>query len=187
MKEHPELGVAWYDEMFKTTPRYTRHYRTVRLYYIFAVAIQMIRKNVRNPDSLEIACGTGHLAHYLFDDGFKKYRGFDFSEVALRIARKKNLPFEFSKGDVYDIKPFEGNYNVVLGTEILEHLKDDIAVIKNMRKGVLGIFNVPNYICKGHVRCFKSQAQVEKRFGGVLNIKDIVFVHRCFVFSGRVK
>jgi len=186
MSEYPELGVEWYNEMFENTPRYARHYSTVRLYYVFAVVLQMMRKNVRNPDILEIACGTGQLAHYLFDEGFRKYRGFDFSDVALTIAKSKKLPFKFFKGNVHDKKLYQGNYNVVLGTEILEHLEDDINPIKNMRKGVLGIFSVPNYICKGHVRCFKGQDQVKRRFGAVLDIKDIVFVHRCFVFSGRV-
>ena len=77
--------------------------------------------------------GTGHLLMYLSDHyKMKKVYGMDFSEAALAVA-KQNLPDgEFMVHDIY--KDHDKKYDVVMCTEVLEHLVDPEDALSNLEK-----------------------------------------------------
>ncbi|HEY9667172.1 MAG TPA: class I SAM-dependent methyltransferase [Coleofasciculaceae cyanobacterium] len=110
---------------------------------------------------LELGCGTGLLARQLLEFG-NTVTGLDISEVAI-----SQLPKQI-RGIVSTLPkiPFsEHTFDVVVGTEILEHIDDDITCVQEairvLRPGGRAYFAVPNN-CLGpeeepeHVRKYTS-------------------------------
>lgn len=93
---------------------------------------------------LELGCGVGILARQLFEFG-NTVTGLDISEVAIA-----QLPQEI-KGVVSTLPniPFSDcSFDVVVATEILEHIDDDQAcveeIVRVLRPGGRAYFAVPN-------------------------------------------
>jgi SAM-dependent methyltransferase len=93
---------------------------------------------------LELGCGTGILAHKLSEFG-NAVTGLDISEVSIA-----QLPQEI-KGVVSTLPeiPFpDCSFDIVVGTEILEHIDDDRACVKEavrvLRPSGQAYFAVPN-------------------------------------------
>jgi len=93
---------------------------------------------------LELGCGTGVLARQLLDFG-NTVTGLDISEAAIA-----QLPPEI-KGVVStlpDIPLPDNSFDVVVATEVLEHLDDDRTCVKEtvrvLRPGGRAFFGVPN-------------------------------------------
>jgi len=90
--------------------------------------IQNPKSKIQNPKILDVGCGTGAnlqmLAH------FGEAEGVDISEDALEFCRRKGLKVQ--KG-LAETLPFdEETYNVVTALDVIEHLDDDIAGLKEM-------------------------------------------------------
>lgn len=125
---------------------------------------------MRDPALLELGCGSGGLAHYLRDLGYLRYVGIDFSIEALRSARRR-VPASFLCEDVTTFRWDALPHDVLIATEVLEHLADDRAVLRRARPGAVVLFSVPNLNCAGHVRWFGSPRQVADYYRGVLTLQ----------------
>lgn len=96
---------------------------------------------------LDVGCGTGHLLSFLnvtFPES--TYSGLDFSEAALQIAQKVLPKGSFKKHNIYE--KIQGKFDVVICTEVLEHLTDPYTALSNLQdclnpSGVC-ILSVPN-------------------------------------------
>lgn len=64
----------------------------------------------KNQDCLDIGCGYGRLAHY-FEP--KKYRGVDFSENLIKIAREDHPEYSFEVADAFEYEP-QKQYGVIM-------------------------------------------------------------------------
>jgi 2-polyprenyl-3-methyl-5-hydroxy-6-metoxy-1,4-benzoquinol methylase len=102
---------------------------------------------------LEIGCGDGKILSKLYKNF--KITAIDISSAAIRKARKR-LPGQ-SNLRVLDIENqyLEGQYDIILCLNVLEHLKNPEAVILKIRDilkddGVF-IFSVPNNYSLGKV------------------------------------
>jgi len=173
-----EREVRYYNGLFIESEEYKLHYRE-SLYYVLWTQIIQFLKNIKEPRILELGCGSGQFAHYLYDEGFKEYKGFDFSPVAVNCA-KKTVNQSFFKGNALDIVNYQYDYNVVVALEIIEHIKDEFTLIKNIKTGSPFIFSLPTFNDPSHVRWFHSQRQIEKRYYKFLNIKKIVRIEHWF-------
>lgn len=92
---------------------------------------------------LDIGCGEGFIINGL---GLPNMIGVDISKNALRIAKGKNPKCNFCTGSIYDISFKESSFDLVIATEVLEHLeKPDSALqeIGRISKNYC-IFSVPN-------------------------------------------
>lgn len=103
-------------------------------------------KNIN--DVIDIGCGEGFVINSL---DFPKITGVDISRNALRIAKEKNPECNFCSGSIYDISFKENSFDLVIATEVLEHLeKPELALqeIKRISKNYC-IISVPNepYFC----------------------------------------
>jgi cyclopropane fatty-acyl-phospholipid synthase-like methyltransferase len=143
-------------------------------------------KQIPQPKILEIGCGKGEMAHYLYDEGFRDYRGFDFSEKALEIARKR-VPQEFVCSTVEDQSPYIWDYNLVLCMEVLEHIKDDFAVLDNLKDEVFVILTIPKFDDPAHIRFFRKAKQIRKRYEKYIDIEKIIPINTWFVLWGKMK
>lgn len=123
---------------------------------------------------LEVGCGPGHFAHMLLDQTSIRYSGFDFSSVAIQQAQQRTGGRGvFKVGDAYDGGSYDGAYDAIVCTEVLEHLEGDLDVIRRWPKGTTCICSVPNYDSKYHVRFFRSEAEVSDRYGGLIDIASM--------------
>ncbi len=96
---------------------------------------------------LDAGCGVGYLLSTL-----KKWAdpvsmaGCDFSEAAVKASRKSFPEHEFFVQDIY--KEIPGTYDVVLCTEVLEHLLHPSRGLKNLDRAVTPggwlVVTVPN-------------------------------------------
>lgn len=98
-------------------------------------------KNIKSV--IDIGCGEGFVINCL---DYLKITGVDISRNALRIAKEKNPECEFCSGSIYEISFKENSFDLVIATEVLEHLeRPDLALqeIKRITKNYC-ILSVPN-------------------------------------------
>ena len=76
---------------------------------------------------LEIGSGTGNLAKYFIANGFV-YKGLDYSEQMIDLAKKKISTAEFIKGDMRDFKLNHPVGSIIATGRTLSYLRtnDDI-------------------------------------------------------------
>ncbi len=91
---------------------------------------------------LFIGCGKGDELRIL-----KEGTAMDISLTAIKIAKKKNPKFNFVVADACKLPFKENSFDLVICSEVLEHIKNPqrvISEIKRVLKGVL-IATVPNW------------------------------------------
>jgi SAM-dependent methyltransferase len=115
----PELEAASiydraYYQSYKDQP-YERAEVWTRLFQNFAARIV---RDLRPKSALDAGCAMGFLVEALRDRGVEAY-GFDVSDYALSQAREDIRPFLWRASAV---TPLERDYDVIISTEVLEHL-----------------------------------------------------------------
>lgn len=110
------------------------------------IVMRIIEDRTKCDNSLKLidfGCGCGKMLTYLEKLG--NTTGVDFSETALEFCRK-NFSGNLFKGDMQNFKTDE-KYDVGVALDMLEHLDDDAAGLKNiagaLKDGALLIITVP--------------------------------------------
>lgn len=129
-----EKGRDYYDNLFKTQKDFSRYDEIHK----------EIAKLVGDKKVLDIGCGRGDIKKYI-----KNYKGFDFSEEAIKIAGKNCWV-----GSVYDKKNYI-DADVYLLLEVLEHV--DEKILDLIPKGKEIIFTVPNFKDPSHLRTYTPE------------------------------
>lgn len=125
---------------------------------------------------LEVGCGTGKVLRALEEalPHGTTVVGMDLFDEALRYARRRTS-CPLIRGDVHD-PPFEERFDVVGLFDVLEHLPDDVEVLRSLRKllepsGAL-VLTVPahmslwSYFDEASHHCRRySMAELEKKLG----------------------
>lgn len=119
---------------------------------------------------LDIGCGPGQFAEFI--TGAVRgvsYTGVDFSGVAVELARARVPTARFEQRDLSSPEGLDGlDYDLVVALEVLEHIDDDLGVLSRLRPGARFVGSVPNFDSFGHVRFFKSDAEVNSRYAQAL-------------------
>lgn len=90
--------------------------------------IQSPQSKVQSPKILDVGCGTGANLEMLAQ--FGEAGGVDVSDDALEFCRQKGLKAQ--KG-LAEALPFDDeSYDIVTALDVIEHLDDDIAGLKEM-------------------------------------------------------
>jgi tetratricopeptide (TPR) repeat protein len=145
-----EKSSAFYDKAYTASKDMSRYHN------IYKAIADMAADDERVVD---VGCGTADLQKFI-----KNYLGFDFSEVAVKIA---NTP-KVRVADAYDPKNFVDGDTYVM-TEILEHV-DDLKVLKNVPSGKRIILSVPSFMCDGHLRTYNEEI-VKSRYADIMDIR----------------
>ena len=141
---------------------------------------------------LDLGCGPGQFAEFVRealpeDD----YCGVDFSAVAIDKARQRVPGFAFERLEL-PITDFAGRapFDVVVCTEVLEHVEADLAIVAALPPGTPLLATVPDFDSFGHLRTFPDEASVRTRYGGLLD--DLVVERHAlspkatlWIFQGR--
>lgn len=154
---------------------YHKNYTECIYYPIWEKAVKIIKEIEKNPVVIEIGCGTGQFAKFLFDEGIRNYIGIDFSEEAIKLARINNKGFEdkFVRENAYESDIYWSDYNICVMFEFLEHVKDDISIIKKIRQNTTVLFSVPNFYSISHIRWFDNEYEIRARYKNYLDIAEI--------------
>jgi len=139
---------------------------------------------------LEVGCGTGGLTKHLTNYG--DVTGFDISEDAVSYCKSSGLTNIFVQDlNVFDPKPYENTYDLVLALDVLEHIQDDVGAMKKisviLKKDGLFFINVPAHKflwsehdeALEHKRRYHSLELLKKLYDSnyeVLNKSHFVFV-----------
>ena len=113
---------------------------------------------------IDIGCGCGTLLRYLRNvRPDLKLEGQDHSDYAI-----KRLKSEFLRAKVVVLPEVQGIANVIIATEVFEHIKDDEKLLKNCSLAANKlILTVPNdrlgpEECNEHERKYTSKSLEEK-------------------------
>jgi len=177
-----EMDSDYYDKAYESEKKYHTHYKDSKYLTMFNVAKGMLSE-IPNPQILDLGCGTGQFAHMLWDAGFLCYSGVDFSRTALGIAQGLS-PQVFEWADIKEYEPNWDNFNVVVMLEVLEHLNEDLELIKKIPEGKHIIFSVPSFDDPAHVRRFGSADSVKERYGGLIDITETVVYLKWIIAKG---
>ena len=137
---------------------------------------------------LEIGTSTGANLRMLHELGFVNVRGLDLSDQAIKWCLEKGLN-NVDKGDICNIPSNDEVYDLVMATDILEHVDNDILAIKEVIRvlapGGKSIITVPAFqslwgmqdILGQHKRRYRKIDLIKK-----LNIENIRIIE-CYYFN----
>ena len=103
----------------------------------------------KNQVILDAGCGEGHLMLKMYQSiPLNKYYGFDVSHTALQSAKKKCKFAKLKYMDLSDIKIKNNFFDVIVCTEVIEHIYEYQDVINEfkrvLKKGGYLILTFPN-------------------------------------------
>lgn len=133
---------------------------------------------------LDIGCGTGAMSAKLARWG--KVTSADFSPLALEFCRKRGLP-DVQQADAMAM-PFDDNcFDVVVALDILEHLPDDNAALREFRRvlkpGGHVVATVPAYpslwsghdVALMHYRRYVAREMRERMSAAGLHVRKLSY------------
>jgi SAM-dependent methyltransferase len=165
--EYGQKDSAWYNRDYRETTAYHSHYTASRYYFIWTViADRLLRAGVSSV--LDIGCGAGQIASFLRDRGLPRYFGLDLSEEAVRRAKRLCPEYDFLAMSVFETDVIETHdYDAAISLEFLEHVEEDIGVLRRIPQGRRFIGSVPNFPYVSHVRHFAAADEVAGRYGAL--------------------
>lgn len=109
----------------------------------FLNQVKQLADSINVSKILDVGCGEGFVTNVL---NKKVVAGLDISRGALIIAKEENPKCSFFGGSVNDLPFNNDSFDLVVATEVLEHLKDPKKAILEIRRTSKRycIFSVPN-------------------------------------------
>jgi 2-polyprenyl-3-methyl-5-hydroxy-6-metoxy-1,4-benzoquinol methylase len=103
-----------------------------------------------NASVLDVGCGEGHLANWLFQDGKRRYVGIDLSSVAIQQARARVSPeARFEVADATTFDPGD-RFDIIVLNEVLYYMDQPEQVVERyedfLNPGgvfIISMFRVP--------------------------------------------
>jgi len=99
----------------------------------FFSSIENMLHGINYNTVLEAGCGEGHIADFLYRERQDiQLDAFDISEKVIEQAKKDYPYIHFSTGSIYDIKSPDSSYDLVVASEVLEHLEEPERAMKEL-------------------------------------------------------
>jgi trans-aconitate methyltransferase len=135
---------------------------------------------------VDLGCGTGRFLEQLYRrDHYARVTGVDWSAAALAeagsYAKPRHPDAPPPKLVLQDLAEWEpegeraGN-TVFTCMEVLEHLEDDLGLVRRVPPGHRFLVSLPNFWSESHVRTFPDPRSVWQRYGGLLHFRRWVMV-----------
>lgn len=104
-------------------------------------------KNLKADRILDVGCGEGVGLNHLQSKNIGKYlEGIDYSKEALILAKKFYPSLKFRQGDIYKLPYRENEFDLIICSEVLEHLDKPEKAVGEMKRvtNKFLLFSVPN-------------------------------------------
>lgn len=172
-KSKKKVNIDYYSADFKKNAgKYSsKHYETRNI----SIAEKI---KAYNPKIIfEVAGAEGNLAfHILKNNNIQKYIFSDYCPEAIELAKKQigdDPRIEFIQFDANNSSEIA---NLEFDTFIcnsLEHIQNDRELIRQLKPNTLIITSLPNFLCEGHLRSFKTLDEVKGRYSNMIDFIDI--------------
>lgn len=133
-------------------PEYEKMYRVEDRDWWFVSRRELVLRHLKRfakvdrPLILDIGCGTGATSQLLSEHAVVV--SLDFSELALQACEKRGID-HLLKGSATSIPLADQSVDVIVATDILEHLEKDTAALREfqrvLKKSGIAIITVPAY------------------------------------------
>ncbi len=163
-----EKDSKYYDDAYSERTEYSCHYNESYYLFVWKHVVELL-KQYTFPRIIELGCGTGQFAHYLRDNGYINYTGYDFSKKAIGIAKEMSSQ-RFEYRDIRN--PIYYDCDIVICLEVLEHVNKDVDIIKSIPKNTDIIFSLPKFDDEAHVRFFRDKEEIINRYD--ISYSDII-------------
>lgn len=192
-KEQP---AGYYDQAYKKSVEYQKHWSQSRYLKVWE---RMVQRFEPNKTITDLGCGVGQTFGFLKSKGFDEYFGIDFSEQAIEMAKKSypnEVPMRFRCADIFEYlnrykKDHEEFYppseQQIFCSETLEHIEKDVELLDLLRSKFPGsriAISVPTFDDPGHVRHFKSTAEVKMRYCPFIKVDDVSQIGPWIILQG---
>jgi len=160
------MGSAWYDHCYGL--KKGRNYENY--HPLWDTILNWITPQEGIAD---LGCGPGAFAERAKKAGKRYIVGVDYSEVAIRQA-KERVPKWAKRFICADLSTYtipRRKVDVVVMTEVLEHLPDDLSVLAKFPKGTRILLSVPASYAVTHIRIFPTMDDAIQRYSGLLCIQ----------------
>jgi SAM-dependent methyltransferase len=107
---------------------------------------------------LDAGCGEGFTINKLIGNGIgKRIDGIEYSKEAISFGKKLFPKFNIKQGSVYELPYGDKSFDLVICTEVLEHLDDPAKAVKEMLRVtkkylVLSVPNEPFFMLSNFLR-----------------------------------
>lgn len=114
---------------------------------------------------LDVGCGEGFITNLIYDNiDNVEICGIEYTKEAVDIAKKLNSNIKFEQGNIYDIHYESNTFDIVLCTEVLEHLEHPdraLVELKRVSKKHI-ILSVPHepWFCLGNLLVLKNVSRL---------------------------
>lgn len=142
-----------------------------------------------NSKVVELGCSNGNFASLLKNKKIQ-YLGIDILKNKIEEAINTVKNRKFICCDILQNLNLLKNQDLFISFQCLEHIKDDLLILKNLDEGVKTIFSVPNSPYIGHVRWFELDGW-KSRYEKYIKFSDIYTIQnprknkkRSFLFKG---
>ncbi len=150
---------------------------------------------------LDVGCGEGFTLQKLYENKIgRKLEGIDYQQIAIELGKKLHPNLVLKQGDIYKLPYKDNSFDLIICTEVLEHLKDPKQALKEISRAskkylVLSVPNEPffmmanflrgkniarlgndiehvqNWTSKGFQRFVKSQKEPESQRVRILRVR----------------
>lgn len=96
---------------------------------------------------LDVGCGEGFTLNRLKEKGIgKKLEGLEYSKDAIALGKKTYPDIKITQGSIYELPYKDNSFDLVLCTEVLEHLDEPEKALKELIRvsSKYLIISVPN-------------------------------------------
>lgn len=166
-----EKTSSFYDDRFSRLDKYLVPPRESPYFLLWRAVLDKIKPN---SSILDVGCGPGQFSQLCVEEGHS-YVGIDFSQVAVEHGRKNNPELTFHLVDVVKDKSLieKGDYDTITFIEFLEHIEEDLDILRAIPEDKNVVLSVPKYWSRAHVRAFNTLKSVYDRYDEFIKIDDI--------------
>ncbi len=145
-----------------TTDNYKKHMhrnpiQRLLLWNFFRTLLGLISEK-KVESILDVGCGEGFTLNRLKENGTgKKLEGIEYKKDAIELGKKTYPDIKITEGSIYDLPYKDNSFDLVLCTEVLEHLDDPSKALEELVRVskkylVLSVPNEPFFMFAQFVR-----------------------------------
>ena len=105
--------------------------RRIMASFVGRIALELRRDNDTSPRILDVGCGTGGNMQMLLE--FGAVEGVDVSQDAVEFCRARAVA-PVKQAAAEDLPYNDESFDLVTGFDVIEHLDDDVAGLREMRR-----------------------------------------------------